>query len=134
MHGERAVGVVYQRDGQMITLNARREVVLSAGAFQSAQLLMLSGIGDQAELREHGINAVHHLPGVGKNLQDHPDFIFRHRVASTDLVGVSVGGGVRVAREMMRYAKHRRGMMTSNYAEGGGFLKLSPDSIAPSTG
>jgi choline dehydrogenase-like flavoprotein len=51
-------------------------VILASGAFQSPQLLMLSGIGDGEALAAHGIGVVHHLPGVGRNLQDHPDFVF----------------------------------------------------------
>ena len=131
MQDKRAVGVRFIRGGQPVSLQARREVILCAGAFQSAQLLMLSGVGDAAHLQQHGIKVVHHLPGVGQNLQDHPDFIFRHAVPSADLVGISPAGTVRMAREIYRYIKHRRGMITSNYAEGGGFLKLTPTSLAP---
>ena len=131
MEGKRAVGVRLVRDGQLATIEARREVILCAGAFQSAQLLMLSGVGDAAHLQQHGIGLVHHLPGVGQNLQDHPDFVFRYQVPSTDLVGVSPASTVRMVREIYRYIKHRRGMITSNYAEGGGFLKLTPESAAP---
>ena len=60
----------------MKQIRARREVILASGAFQSPQLLMLSGVGDSAALGKHGIASVHHLPGVGQNLQDHPDFVF----------------------------------------------------------
>ena len=62
---------VYKRQGQACQARARREVVLSAGAIQSPQLLMLSGIGDADALRALGIAPVHHLPEVGRNLQDH---------------------------------------------------------------
>ncbi len=66
-------------------IRARREVIVAAGALQTPQLLMLSGVGDTQELSRLGIPVVQHLPGVGKNLQDHPDFIFGFRtpVAST---------------------------------------------------
>jgi choline dehydrogenase-like flavoprotein len=74
--GKRAVGVEYMQGKEKKVLRARREVILAAGAFQSPQLLMLSGVGDSADLSRHGIASVHHLPGVGKNLQDHPDFVF----------------------------------------------------------
>src|SRR6266851_695654 len=57
----------------------RREVILASGAFQTPQLLLLSGVGDSAALARHGIATTHHLPGVGQNLQDHPDFIFAYR-------------------------------------------------------
>jgi choline dehydrogenase-like flavoprotein len=74
--GSRAVGVEYIRGEERSQIRARGEVILAAGAFQSPQLLMLSGIGDGQALTHHGIGVVHHLPGVGQNLQDHPDFVF----------------------------------------------------------
>lgn len=74
--GRRAIGVEVLRGRMRETLHARREVIVSAGTFQSPQLLMLSGIGDGAQLQRHGIPTLHHLPGVGQNLQDHIDFIF----------------------------------------------------------
>ncbi|MEW2401852.1 GMC family oxidoreductase N-terminal domain-containing protein [Streptomyces sp. NPDC046862] len=69
--GTRATGVVYRKDGSDHTVSATREVVLSAGAINTPQLLMLSGIGPTAHLREHGIDVIADVPGVGENLQDH---------------------------------------------------------------
>lgn len=69
--GTRAVGVEYLRGGQARELRARCEVILSAGAIASPQLLMLSGVGPGARLQEHGVHLVHDLPGVGANLQEH---------------------------------------------------------------
>jgi choline dehydrogenase len=69
--GRRAVGVEYRRGDTVRTIRARREVVLSAGAIQTPQLLMLSGIGDPSALRAFGIALVHESPEVGRNLQDH---------------------------------------------------------------
>jgi choline dehydrogenase len=66
-----AIGVKYLRNGEDMVAMARREVVLSGGAINSPQLLMLSGVGDPEELNKHGIPVVHPLPGVGQNLQDH---------------------------------------------------------------
>ncbi len=129
--GKCVIGVEYRQGGITKTVMARREVILSAGAFQSPQLLMLSGIGDAAELQKHGIPVVHHLPGVGQNLQDHPDFIFGYKSKSLDLFGLSLGATVRTLREIGRYRRERRGMITSNFAEGCGFLKTSPDLEAP---
>jgi choline dehydrogenase-like flavoprotein len=74
--GKRAVGVEYRQGKELKQIRARREVIVSSGAFQTPHLLMLSGVGDSAELQKHGIATVHHLPGVGQNLQDHPDFVF----------------------------------------------------------
>ena len=69
--GKKAIGVEYTKNGKNLTIRSNKEVILSAGAFQSPQLLMLSGIGDSNVLKEHGIDMVHELKGVGKNLQDH---------------------------------------------------------------
>lgn len=68
----RAVGVEYERGGERLVARATREVILSGGTYNSPQLLMLSGIGPGEHLREHGIPVVHDLPGVGRNLQEHP--------------------------------------------------------------
>ncbi len=70
--GRRAVAVELEQQGRSMTMRARREIVLSGGTYNSPQLLLLSGIGPGAELKEHGIDVVHDLPGVGKNLQEHP--------------------------------------------------------------
>ncbi len=127
----RAVGVEIARGRERRSVRARREVILSAGALQSPQLLLLSGIGPADELRRHGIAPVLDLPGVGRNLQDHPDFIFGYSSASLDTFGISLGGGWRILREALRYRRERRGMVTSNFAEAGGFLKTRPDLPAP---
>jgi len=127
----RAVGAEYRQDGQRKILRARREIILSAGAIQSPQLLMLSGVGDGNELRKLGIEVVHHLPGVGRNLQDHPDFVFGYEAPSLDLFGLTPAGALRLAREVRRYWRERRGMVTTNFAEAGGFLKTRADLAAP---
>jgi choline dehydrogenase len=67
----RAVGVEYEQGGQLLSVRAEREVIVSGGAFNSPQLLMLSGVGPADELKAVGVRPVHDLPGVGKNLQDH---------------------------------------------------------------
>lgn len=127
----RAVGVEAVKGKERRTVRARREVVLSAGALQSPQILMLSGIGPAVELKRYGIAPVLDLPGVGRNLQDHPDFIFGYRSASLDTFGISLSGGWRMLRETLRYRRERRGAITSNFAEAGGFLKTRPDLDAP---
>ncbi|WP_404369083.1 GMC family oxidoreductase [Marinobacter sp.] len=129
--GKRAVGVEYSQNGKTHQLRARKEVLLSAGALQSPQILMLSGIGDTGELSSHGIPAIHHLPGVGKNLQDHPDFIFAYKAKDDNLLGFSLKGGAHLLNQIRRYRKDRRGLVTSNFAEGGGFLKTRPELDAP---
>lgn len=87
--GRRAVGVQCDRAGTRIALRARREVLLSAGSFISPQLLQLSGIGNGNDLRKHGIETVHHLPGVGANLQDHVDTWVKYRARNHTPYGLS---------------------------------------------
>ena len=129
--GKRAVGVDFLEGGVRHSFRAKREVILAAGAIQSPQLLMVSGVGAGAELKQFGIPVVHDLPGVVKNLQDHPDYVFNYRAKSLDLLGISLGGTLRLLDEIGRYRREHTGMMTSNGAEGGGFLRRFPDSPAP---
>ncbi len=129
--GRRAVGIELVEGGRSRVVRARREVLLSSGAIQSPQLLMLSGVGPATHLQAHGIPVQHHLPGVGQNLQDHPDFIFGYAARNLDLVGFTPRGGLRLGREAWRFWRQRRGMLTSNYAEGGGFLCSEPGLSAP---
>jgi choline dehydrogenase len=75
-HG-RAVGVEYTKDGQLRQVRAEREVILSGGVYNSPQLLMLSGVGPADELHAHGITPVVDLPGVGKNLSEHPNVMMQ---------------------------------------------------------
>jgi choline dehydrogenase-like flavoprotein len=123
--GRRATGVQYRRGKESHQLKARREVIVTCGAFQSPQLLMLSGIGDGNHLQKSGIEVVHDLPSVGRNLQDHIDFLFSFSSESRDLIGASFSGAMRLIREIGRYRRDRRGMITTNFAEAGGFLKTN---------
>src|SRR6202171_3439153 len=129
--GKRAVGVEYRQGTETRQIRARREVIVASGAFQTPQLLMLSGIGDHAALAKHGIATTHHLPGVGQNLQDHPDFIFAYQSDSPHFTGTSFRGIARQIRAIMRYRRQRRGPMTSNFAECGGFLKTRSELDVP---
>ena len=129
--GKRAVGVEYRQGKELKQIRARREVIVASGAFQTPQLLMLSGVGDGAALVKHGIDSVHHLPGVGQNLQDHPDFIFGYMSDNPNFVGLSFKGLARIFRAIGQYRRERRGPMTSNFAECGGFLKTRPDLDVP---
>ena len=127
-----AVGVLVEQAGQKYSLKAHHEVLLSVGAMQSPQILMLSGIDDSSELNQHGIETIHHLPGVGKNFHDHPDFIFGYTVKEyTGTFGVSLSGSLDMIKQIGRYRKQRRGMIASNFAECGGFLKSRPDLEIP---
>ena len=129
--GKRATGVAYRtRQGDAVA-TARREVILSGGAFGSPQLLLLSGIGPADELRKHGIAVRHELPGVGKNLQDHLDFVFAWKSKDTDMAGIGLRGMVKLAREAMRWRKDGTGMAATPFAEGGAFLKSTPSLDRP---
>lgn len=132
MQGKRATGVELRQGGQLRQLLASREVILSAGAFGSPQLLMLSGIGPGAHLQERGIALVHDLPGVGQHLHDHVDVV---QVVNAphlkDLFGISLTGLVRAVRGIFEWRDLRTGMLTTNFAEAGGFIRSSPQEPLP---
>lgn len=130
--GRRAVGVEYLKDGRPQQVQAAREVLLCAGALQSPQLLMLSGIGPAEHLREHGITPLHHLPGVGQALHDHPDVILAYDTPTIrDLFGFSFTGVWQLLRGAIDWQRHRRGILTTNFAEAGGFIRSRPDVTRP---
>ena len=132
MEGKRAIGVEYERDGQVLQLHAAREVVLSAGAFGSPQLLMLSGIGPQEQLQAQGIATVHTLTGVGQNLQDHVTTVLIQRTARTEAaMGISLRGLVDVVKAIFQWRNKRTGWITSNVAESQGFLKTDSSADKP---
>ncbi|MEO8837350.1 MAG: GMC family oxidoreductase N-terminal domain-containing protein, partial [Herbaspirillum sp.] len=123
LEGHRAVGVQVQRDGKIEVIKASREVILAGGTFNSPQLLMLSGIGDPVELQRHGIPLRHALPGVGKNLQDHLDFIMFYKSRKTDLFGIGAIGTVNLIKAILQWRKTGKGMLATPFAEGAGFIK-----------
>lgn len=94
MEGKRAVGVEFRQGGQLRTLRARREVILSAGALQSPQLLQLSGIGPADLLQKFGIPVVHNMPGVGENLQDHLQLRLIYEVNKPIVVASVIGATI----------------------------------------
>lgn len=122
----KAIGISYQKKGKTETLLASKEVLLSGGAINSPQLLMLSGIGDQSELSSVGIEPVHHLPGVGKNLQDHLDVLAVTRERTFYSVGFSPVALLRSVKGIVDYLLFRKGNFTTNIAEAGGFVKSAP--------
>jgi choline dehydrogenase-like flavoprotein len=127
----RAAGAEYQRGDKVERVTAAREIIVSCGALQTPQLLMLSGIGDAAHLSQRGIDVVQNLPGVGRNLQDHVDYVFVYQSKHPDLFGTSLSGARRLLKEIGLYRKSRLGMVTSNFAEAGGFLKTDSDKSVP---
>lgn len=125
--GTRATGVAYLHAGRLETEQARREVLLAAGAVNSPQLLMLSGIGPPDELRRHGITLRHPLPGVGHNLQDHLDVLVVQRCIQPVSLGISLRTLPAQVKRVYDYLAHRSGALTSNSAEGGGFVRSTPE-------
>ncbi|WAT25681.1 choline dehydrogenase [Pseudomonas sp. GXZC] len=121
--GKAAVGVKYEIDGVEQISHAAKEVILSAGAFGSPQLLLLAGIGDQDELKALGIELRHHLPGVGKNLQDHVAVAIQY---STPKQGVSPTRALSPLGRLFvgaRWMAARSGLGASNYFEVGAFFR-----------
>jgi len=122
----RATGVVYRSGGEEITVRAEGEIVLSGGAINSPHLLMLSGIGPGAHLREHGIDVVVDSPGVGQNLQDHPvGGLMYYTQRTTDLAGqLSM-------RNLLRWKATGKGPLASNIGEAGGYFASRDDLADP---
>lgn len=122
----RAVGVVVRGPAGPRTIRAEREVILSAGAYNSPKLLMLSGIGDADHLRGHGIDVLADVPAVGRHLENHPgvdvQFATRHEDSLTSQIGL-VGRGVLGARWLLT----RNGLGASNLFEAGAFLRTRDD-------
>ena len=127
----RAWGVAYVRDGEARVIRAKRGVVLAAGVFGTAQILMLSGIGPGRHLRDHGLPVRIDRPAVGANLQDHIDYVASFEVPSRFFMGSSLAGAGFMVKELWRWLRRREGRWTTPYAEAGGFLKLDPDAPAP---
>ena len=129
--GKKAVGIAFRHRGKTVEAKAKKEVILSGGAFVSPHLLQLSGVGPGKDLKTRGIDVVHDLPGVGRNLQDHIDYVHVYKTRSRDVFGVSPGGTMQLIKAMFEFKNHRRGMMTSNFAETGGFWKTDPNLPIP---
>jgi choline dehydrogenase-like flavoprotein len=126
MQGRVCTGIEALGPDGRLRLDAAREVIVAAGSFGSPQLLLLSGIGPREELAPHGIAQVHELPGVGRNLRDHIDFIAGYASPRTDLIGFSPRGLLNMARAWSEYRRSSSGAFASNFAEAGGFLKTDP--------
>ncbi len=120
----KAITSVHYQDKNIIKqLVAKKEVLLSAGAFNSPQILMLSGIGDTEELNKHGIQVVHELAGVGKNLQDHVDAMVVTQHKRSDLLAIRPKAIAWAIKDAIRFTAQRSGILTSAIAEAGGFIK-----------
>jgi choline dehydrogenase len=120
-HG-RAVGVEYRHGGNTVTARAEREVILAGGAVNSPQLLMLSGIGDGGHLRAAGVKTVHHLPGVGKNLQDHLELYVQYE-CTRPITLHSVNNPLYRARVGIEWFLFKTGLGASAHLEAGAFIR-----------
>ncbi len=123
--GAQAIGVAYAHAGRRKVARCRGEVVLAAGALNTPQLLMLSGIGPARHLAEHGIAVREDLP-VGRNLQDHPVVMVVYE--STQDVSLA---DAETPKALFDYTAFRRGLLSSNIGEGGGFVRSRPDLAEP---
>jgi choline dehydrogenase-like flavoprotein len=119
---EKKVTGVELEAGNKITATA--EVVLCAGAIETPRLMQLSGLGNAAELSQHGIEVVSHLPGVGENYQDHLETTVQG-VSKAPISFFKQDKGMSAAKHMAQYLLFRTGLLTSNVVESGGFVDVS---------
>ena len=130
MDGDRAIGVrCIDKDKKSFDIHCTKEVLLSSGAFGSPQIMLRSGLGPKGEISKHGIEHLVELPGVGKNLQDHIDYLTIHKYNSMHLIGFSLKSiFYKFPLEILKYIFKKVGLFTSTIAESGAFLKTS-DSV-----
>ena len=129
--GSRASGVTFSVNGVEQTVQCRGEVVVSAGAIGSPHILMLSGVGDKEELAKHGIESVKHLPGVGKNLQDHLQIRTIYKVNQPMTLNDELRNPLRKAMMGMEYALFRTGPLTMAASQVAIFTKTDPGMERP---
>ncbi len=126
-----AVGVKYRRNGGLnISACVRKEVILSAGAYNSPHLLMLSGVGPAKELKKHGIEVIKDLPGVGQNLQDHV-YVGVVKQIKKNVSLDKIDRTPYVIKNLSNYLLRKQGPLTSNLAEAGGFIHTVDGLEAP---
>jgi len=126
-----ATGVEFRQGRTTKTATARCEVLLCGGAFNSPQLLQLSGVGRAQDLQPHGIEVRHDLPSVGQNLQDHLDFTLAYKTRDKDNFGISLTAGAKLLREGLEWRRTGRSMIATPFAEGAAFLKTMPELDRP---
>lgn len=129
--GRRAVAVEYRASGQPRVARAAAEIILSGGAINSPQLLQLSGIGPGALLREHGIEPIHELPGVGANLQDHLQVKCMYRCNQPITINDDTRYLHRRIAIALRFALFRKGPMTISAGQVGVFARTRPELETP---
>jgi choline dehydrogenase len=131
--GDRAVGVAYERDGQLQIARARREVLVCLGAFGSPRLLLHSGLGPEADLARTGVPLRVALEGVGRELQDHLRFPVIYASPRSIAESPFEQSRLRVAWELLRYSLFGRGVLNTALGEAGGFARLVGRGPAPDT-
>ncbi len=129
--GRRAVGVEYRQGGQSHIAKANREVILSGGAVNSPQLLQLSGVGPAALLKQHGIDVVADVAGVGENLQDHYVIATTYRLKHGTISVNELSKGGRMVGETFKYLFQRKGLLTLSAAHIAVFCKSRPELAGP---
>lgn len=130
VHNGRAVALHYRQDGQAHRLQAEREIVLSGGAYNTPQLLLLSGIGPADELRELGIAVVHDCPGVGRNLQDHPSIAMVWS-AAREVTLTNELRFDRLTRSVLEWALTGKGRIANMPVTANGWIKTRPELERP---
>lgn len=131
MEGKRATGVEFRRGDANVKVRARREVVLAAGPLVSPQLLELSGIGNSAILQKHGIGVVHHLPGVGENLRDHPNARISFECARPITINDVLRNPLLKVKEGLRWFFRSEGLLTICSATSQVAWRCDPKSTQP---
>jgi choline dehydrogenase len=129
--GKRATGINFIQNGAQKFARCRGEVILSAGAIGSVQLMLLSGIGPAAQLREHGVATLLDKPGVGENLQDHLQLRLIHKVTGVRTLNETYSSLWRRALMGLDYAVRRRGPLTMAPSQFGAFTRSDPDQARP---
>jgi choline dehydrogenase len=127
----RATGVVFSERGTRRLVRAAREVVLCGGAINSPQLLLLSGIGPAAQLQAHGIEVIHPLEGVGRNLQDHYQARIAYRCTEAITVNDIFRSKLRMAQAGLQFLLTRKGPLSISAGQVGIFTRSHPELDAP---
>jgi choline dehydrogenase len=135
IENDTATGVSFFQGDNVVSVKANKEVIMSAGAFGTPQILQLSGIGPKDELEKLSISVKKDVPGVGNNLQDHisvvPIYRTKFLLPSKGTLGYSIGGGLDAIKGIFDWAFKRSGMLTTNFAESAGFYSTDNQVPAP---
>ncbi|MBR7554806.1 choline dehydrogenase [Allobacillus sp. GCM10007491] len=124
-NGKKAEGLTYKKNGKIHHVNAG-EVILSGGAFNTPQLLQLAGVGDAEHLRSVGVEPIHHLPGVGENLEDHLEVYIQHATPEPVSMQPSLNK-LKMPWIGLQWLLGRTGPAASNHFEGGGFVRSNDE-------